>query len=229
MLLFFRTCLVRVCAAGVVCAGVSACGQGNGEASAQIAPRASTPGAAAASSAVTPPPDGLDQAASQPAGAAPSDAGKPPPEDQDHVTLTAEQRSELAGPDADGNGVRDDIDAWIAKNFANSIKARAVWTARARIQEQVMLATSKVESRALSKAIGDAVDCTGEVLEPLGWTGSQLQATGNELLSLLLNSSDRLRAFDRAEGWASGTLIEGRAWEVSLAEVCGFDPNKLPN
>jgi hypothetical protein len=74
--------------------------------------------------------------------------------------------------------MRDDIDAWISGQFPQSAKARAVWTQRARIQQQVILATSKTESRALSQEIADAVSCTWQVLEPPGWTGTQLQATG---------------------------------------------------
>jgi hypothetical protein len=81
----------------------------------------------------------------------------------------------------------------------------------------------------LSQEIADAVDCTGAVLRPLGWTGTQLQATGKELISLLLDNADRLRAFDRAENWASGTTIDGRIGTVPLAELCGFDPASLPN
>lgn len=153
----------------------------------------------------------------------------PAPSDPDSVVLTPEQRAALAGPDADGNGVRDDIDAWIARQFPQSAKARAVWANEARVQQQVVLATSKAESRALSQKISDSVGCTWKVLEPLGWTGTQLQATGKELIALLLDNADRLRAFDRAENWASGTMTERRVGQIPLAELCGFDPASLPN
>lgn len=149
--------------------------------------------------------------------------------DPDSVVLTPEQRAALAGPDADGNGVRDDIDAWIAQQFPQSAKARAVWTNEARIQQRIMLATSKEESRTLSEQISDAVDCTGAVLRPLGWSGTRLQSTGKAITALLLDTPDRLRAFDRAENWASGTTTDGRVGTVPLAELCGFDPASLPN
>ena len=134
MIAFPRSYLVHAFAAALACAGLTACGLGSGQANAEVAPQPTVPVAAAASGEeVAPASDGA--------------VGKPPTDDPDHVTLTPEQRSALAGPDVDGNGVRDDIDAWIASKFPDSAKTRAVWTNEARVDQLLLLATSKAERR----------------------------------------------------------------------------------
>src|SRR5579864_450166 len=128
----------------------------------------------------------------------------------------------LAGIDSDGDGVRDDVQRWIAVTYPNSAKIRAALTQEARATQQMVL-SSATESQALAASNNelDAGECTMGLLgtDPGYELGTRLRAT-------ILNTADRTRAYLTADALTSGSSYRPASEPLSL---CQFNPNALPN
>jgi hypothetical protein len=130
----------------------------------------------------------------------------------------------LEGIDSDGDGIRDDIQRFIAFTYVNSLKTRAALTQYART-EQTFLAQANNEARAIAAARlrSRAADCTDYV------RGLQQSiADRGELRAQFLNTSARTRAYLKADGLLGGEVF----WltpEDELKAQCTFNPDAMEN
>lgn len=137
----------------------------------------------------------------------------PAPSSVDKVTL--------AGPDADGNGVRDDIDQYIAQTYPNSTKTRAAPTQYAQAAQQSLLdANDKQLSIRHGLERGNAIDCLRYI------RGDQASVIFDALRAQILNTSERSIAYLKADQHRSGRVgsLPSRAEQKLL---CTFNPDTM--
>lgn len=126
-------------------------------------------------------------------------------------------RSEsLAGPDLDGNGVRDDVDAWIKSKLTDPKQIAAAMQSAKVIQRAILVDKSnKVEVKAVGLALSWAVHCVS-ILSPADGSTSILQEVDGKIESISTNTKARLKAYleyNRARNGSATTLPSGNTCE----------------
>ena len=129
----------------------------------------------------------------------------------------------LEGIDSDGDGVRDDIQRFIALNHPNSARTRGALTQYATAMQQALLdADDKTNSIEHARESGHAIDCLYHIR-----SDDAFDASG-ELLAQMLNTDERNRTYFQYDGQLSGQFFPSTPidlWKIS----CAFDPDALPN
>ena len=114
----------------------------------------------------------------------------------------------LKGIDADANGIRDDIDRFIARHYsATSIMKKAA-EREARAFQMSMEATTPEEAKAAGNAIFHAGDCSYKLLPHA--TEADMKFVENmsiEIKALTANTPERFSAYWRGEELASGMVF----------------------
>ena len=136
----------------------------------------------------------------------------------------------LAGIDSDGDGLRDDIQRYIALTFPDSARVRAAFTQYAqKIQETVLLGEDRVGAVNLAAELGHARNCISYLIG--GTTGDELRSARRSTFSLraeVLNTRDRTRAYRRYDAQLAGGVFKVLP-ESEWKKGCAFDPDALPN
>lgn len=147
-----------------------------------------------------PDPDGADADT-----AAPVPAGGDSPATPAPVSIAEDRSEDLAGSDADGNGIRDDIDHLIASQFSARPDIRAAAEQKARALRQMLLATTREEALAAGRQIARASSCVYRIL-PFEQPGAVpvRDAMSREIESLTANTRTRLRQYLAANRLAGG-------------------------
>ena len=114
----------------------------------------------------------------------------------------------LKGTDADANGIRDDIDRFIARHYSvtSMMKKAAEQEARA-FQKQVDAATPE-QALAAANAVSRAADCTFKTLPHA--TEKDLKFAEDmsiEIKALTANTKERFEAYWKAQEIVSGTVF----------------------
>jgi hypothetical protein len=130
----------------------------------------------------------------------------------------------LQGIDADGDGVRDDVERYIALTYATSTKTRYGLTQYAKAQQQLLVqATNKQSTIQNATDTGRADHCLKSI------AGFNIAVSiRDDLGSLMLNTYDRVGANTRAESQLGGQVMEGMPPSQWRAQ-CDFNPDVLPN
>ncbi|MCG7866446.1 MAG: fibronectin type III domain-containing protein [Candidatus Thiodiazotropha taylori] len=127
----------------------------------------------------------------------------------------------LLGIDSDGDGVRDDIQRWIAFTYPNSEITRAALTQKAiLLQDALMYSDDQMLSIEVARENGRAAEC----LYYTNPDNAYLLAT--ELRSVFLNTEERSVAYIRYNSQLSGQSFRGRRifdWKAS----CAFDVDSM--
>lgn len=122
----------------------------------------------------------------------------------------------LTGPDLDGNGVRDDVDAWIKSKLTDPKQIAAAMQSAKVIQRAILVdKSSKVEVRAVGLALARAVHCVS-ILSPADGSTSILQEVDEKIESISTNTKARLKAYleyNRARNGSATTLPSGNTCE----------------
>ena len=128
----------------------------------------------------------------------------------------------MEGIDSDKDGIRDDLQRYIALTFPNSAKTRAALGQFSK-EAQTLLINSgdntavNVHTRESLRAIG----CLGFIV------GSEPAATiYHQLRALLLNTQLRSVAWIKSVANFSGQVVEG---PLDLKTGCNFDPDLMEN
>ena len=117
--------------------------------------------------------------------------------------------SDLDGPDADHNGIRDDVDAWIAAQpFTVPQKRAAEQFARSMQISMVTEYKTKKDTRQMGEQIGRSVDCLASKFDQ---PGHILDA----IMSETLNTKARILKQD-----ANDEMASGMGFEVSQGNTC---------
>lgn len=129
----------------------------------------------------------------------------------------------LAGVDADADGVRDDIQRYIALTYPNSAKARAALTQATKLMQSELLDASD-KSKSMQHAVED--DRSGECLASL--RPDDFVNIERALEAKFLNTEERIRAYLKYNDQLGGEVFSGKPlseWKTS----CAFNPDTLPN
>lgn len=114
----------------------------------------------------------------------------------------------LKGIDADANGIRDDIDRFIARHYsATSMMRKAAEQEARALQKQVDAATPE-QALAAANAVSRAADCTFKTLPHA--TEKDLKFAEDmsiEIKALTANTKDRFEAYWKAQEMVSGAVF----------------------
>lgn len=126
-----------------------------------------------------------------------------------------EEDQEIAGIDRDGNGVRDDVDAYIERNYvALPQRAAAVQAAKAMQMAMTVDVKNAVAVRDANNRLARADHCI--YLRFDGGIGSQPPArVSQELESIATNTKQRLLAY-----LAFNRALNGTAWAMPSGDSC---------
>jgi len=131
----------------------------------------------------------------------------------------------LAGIDSDNDGVRDDVQRWIALTFPNSQKTRAALRQMAQDnQNMLLLSNDKQLVYAAAVQMGKTIDCLWYIY-PNPDTGEAIRYS--ELLdAVIMNTALRSRAYIQAN-----RNLSGRAFSElpNGIQGCKFNPDAMPN
>jgi len=133
----------------------------------------------------------------------------------------------LAGIDSDNDGVRDDVQRWIAMTFPNSQKTRAAVTQMAKAMQLMILnAADEANARKYSSAADSASFCISFVRgQILGLRSSDAYNLKRELEAVYLNTAVRSRAWMQADSYLGGMY----GVPSDLSKGCKFNLDALPN
>lgn len=128
--------------------------------------------------------------------------------------LELDRSSDIRGPDANNNGIRDDIDTWIAAQPIADAPKRALQQA-ARVQQAELLVdlTNKSERDRLRELSMRSVNCLGDIFLP---DDQRVQDWGSKIAAITLNTQQRAgqsTAYHQADSGFGGVLPEGNTCE----------------
>jgi hypothetical protein len=132
-------------------------------------------------------------------------------------------KATLAGIDSDNDGVRDDVQRWIALTYPNSAKTRAALTqGTINVQQALLYADDKEHSIQIATDNSRYVECLTYIFP------DDAPDIGAALLAETLNTDSRSRAYLAYDRQLGGQVFHGRRmdeWKTS----CSFDVDSLEN
>lgn len=131
-------------------------------------------------------------------------------------------KATLEGIDSDGDGVRDDIQRYIALKYPDEPLIRAALYQYARANQATLLSSSREESLILEDAVDLAVECLGYIIEDLD-RGYKIYSS---TLSRITNTYDRKIAYFRHDRWLGGSITIINVFPQTPA-ACDFDVDPL--
>ena len=122
-----------------------------------------------------------------------------------------DRTDDLAGPDLNRNGVRDDVDSYINKRYLSAPQRAAALQVARNIQKQLLVSkTDKPALRLVSLALSRAVHCLFSKFE--GDAQFNTNVVAQEIESMTANTKARLLAylaFSKAADGTTSTIPEG--------------------
>jgi hypothetical protein len=135
-------------------------------------------------------------------------------------------KATIEGIDSDNDGVRDDVQRYIASTYPNSARARAAASGVAReFQRGLVLAASggSFDFLLWDPGFSGSVDCLWFVMG-----GRDAVPARRNLVAEFLNTRERSMAYVEMNRSAAGT-VTGGASPGDYRAGCSFDPMALPN
>jgi hypothetical protein len=130
----------------------------------------------------------------------------------------------LAGIDSDGDGVRDDVQRWIAVTYASSVKIQSALTQYVKSLQALLTATSSQQSWPDMVQVLRAQYCANYTEFLLHSEDYSYKAA----LARMLNTYPRAQAFYAADAASSGHFPSVPQAGQELG-TCDVNPNSLPN
>ncbi|GJL77030.1 MAG: hypothetical protein NPINA01_00190 [Nitrospinaceae bacterium] len=139
-------------------------------------------------------------------------------------------KATLEGIDSDNDGVRDDLQRYIALTYTDSAKVRALLNQHVKILQQSLIdADDKNLSIQHSLEKNRAYKCR----DFLEWVlNIRLRDPSLGLVAETMNTIERSRAYIKYNGQLAGRLVDfgiERKDQSHLKVNCDFDPDSLPN
>lgn len=139
-------------------------------------------------------------------------------------------KSTLEGIDSDNDGVRDDLQRYIALTYTDSAKVRALLTQLVKILQQSLI---DAEDKNLSIQHSDDVTRSFKCKDYLEWNSNiRLKDPTLDLVAETMNTIKRSRKYIKYNGQLAGRLVDFgvvRKDKTHLKINCDFDPDSLPN
>jgi hypothetical protein len=156
--------------------------------------------------------------AASPAGAGPRRAGLPP----DPGALGS---ATIAGVDADGDGVRDDVQRFVMLSYPDSQRTQAALLQLARALQAWLAVPARDAdaAHAAAEQSGRASECLFAVT-----TAEKAYAASTELKLRVLDTAARQDAFYAADALLGGSVFESHP-DGGSGATCSFNPRDLPN
>jgi hypothetical protein len=138
----------------------------------------------------------------------------------------------LAGVDSNGNGVRDDVERYIAFTYPQSARQRASLTQfTIALQEEILGTGNDTLSRSNSEQVSNAVDCLNFTIMSSDADVVGVRTAYYIYLSLratILNTPDRAKAYFQANSQL-GAMFRSSVTFSEKAQRCMVNPSTLPN
>jgi len=132
-------------------------------------------------------------------------------------------KATLEGIDSDNDGVRDDVQRWIAITYPDSEKTRAALTQEAKLdQEFILNSTDSNMSMTIARQMMNSEACLAYV-QP-----NDYYEIGIEFQAIFLNTYARSKAWLQADRHLSGTMFSGLPYS-QRKQGCDFNPDLMPN
>jgi hypothetical protein len=121
-----------------------------------------------------------------------------------------DRSSDIKGPDADNNGVRDDIDAWIAVQPITEPQRKALRQTARVLQRKVLVdLNDKAALDELGVQTSAHVDCLHDSFAPDSVTASAYRARIEAITANTRERAKRYLAYNRAVSGSWGTIPRG--------------------
>ncbi len=125
-----------------------------------------------------------------------------------------DRSTDIKGPDTDNNGIRDDIDAWIAAQPITDAQKKATQQI-AKVQQAKLLVdlSDQTSLQALGEKTAAAVVCMSDSFAPHRQAGRDL---GNQIEAITANTKERTKqyiAYNRARSGSVTELPSGNTCE----------------
>jgi hypothetical protein len=133
-------------------------------------------------------------------------------------------KATLAGIDSDNDGVRDDVQRYIALTYPGSAKTRAVLTQATVTLQAALLSTNKETSIQIGIKRWRAVECLVYIRG-----AEDAYVHFGELRARILNTDERSRAYIKSGDHLSGIDIPRVKEEGERKLLCDFDPDAMEN
>lgn len=127
----------------------------------------------------------------------------------------------LEGIDSDNDGVRDDVQRYIAITVTDSARHREALRQNAAVTQRILLAQTSEESIQLAKDSIHTIEC----LDYLGFIDQNIW---KEVKALMINTPIRLQALKAHTSRISGQVFTTLS-DAERATACTFDVSALPN
>ena len=129
----------------------------------------------------------------------------------------------IAGIDSDNDGVRDDVQRYIALAYPASVKTRAALTQVSKVM-QSLLVDANVQQASISHMVdfSHALECSAYI------NGGTLPGNVSELVAHFVNTQARSNAYKTAQSQFGGQLYKFGSPAQQKA-FCSFDTSSLPN
>jgi hypothetical protein len=125
-----------------------------------------------------------------------------------------DRSTSIAGSDVNNNGIRDDIDAWIAALPITDVQKKAAQQAARNVQASLLADLSnKVELNRLGDLSMRSVNCLGDVFKPNYQQGLDLSG---QIEAITANTKERAKqyiAFNRAVSGSVVSSVPGNTCE----------------
>jgi hypothetical protein len=133
------------------------------------------------------------------------------------------------GIDSDGDGVRDDVQRYIALTYRDSIKIQKALTQNA-IAYQNLIVSFDNETKAIENAKegNRALMCLLYILKNelnYDFTLEKYWEISDNLKAIVLNTYERSKAYIKADSLLSGETFYLPSTEKEKKECCGFNPD----
>lgn len=127
-------------------------------------------------------------------------------------TETWDRDLTLKGTDANNNGIRDDIDAWIRRNFSDPKEIKAVEQKARNLQSMILVDKKNIQAlKDVDYASNKSVNCLFSQFSP-----NKLGKISSTLRGYTMNTKNRLQsylAFSEALNGTSSTSLRGDTCE----------------
>ncbi|MDR2904928.1 MAG: hypothetical protein LBU73_03135 [Helicobacteraceae bacterium] len=139
-------------------------------------------------------------------------------------SLELDRSDDLAGPDVNNNGARDDVEDYIIKKYPSEGQKRALLQFARNAQKEILVDKNDEAAVRVTFENGlKAVSCMREVFPPD--IGENKSATHKEIDSIILNTRARLKAdYDFAKALfnrkQSFTVINEPTWRATNGDTC---------
>ncbi|MFN3566585.1 MAG: hypothetical protein ACK4V1_11460 [Burkholderiaceae bacterium] len=133
----------------------------------------------------------------------------------------------VEGVDSNHDGIRDDIEIFIAENYGYSERAVRALRSIARDVQRDLVDPPRTPEEAVARVNARrSIDCYGRTVD---WETRVSRRAMMDVIAETVNTPARFELFRRKEKLLAGQVVEGVDPRLTIEEICGYDPAKLKN